>query len=644
MANSLDTEGRSRWERLSPPVETAVGVLIVLCSVAYAIDLPRRLALSVYDAQLLVASLGLALVAGFLAMARRANQPAIRGIHVLVALAVLAVAAYVAVTYVETSMEAPYLPGWLVALSAVLFGALMLSLLPSAGAGILVVVLIFLVYGLLGHLLPGALQSRETSPSELVVYLALDPNGMLGTALKVAVVIVVPYLLFGQLLGACGAAEFFNDLALAAMGRFRGGPAKVAVAASAFFGSISGSAVGNVVGTGVVTIPMMKRAGFAPSYAGAVEAVASTGGQIVPPVMGAAAFIMADYMGADYSAVMLAALPSALLYYLAIFINVDLRAARQGIRRIDPSQMPSATSALKSGWHFILPFAVLFYTLFALNMRPERSAVLAAVTLLATSMIFGYRGKRVRISQIWGVIGDAGRASLDLIIVCAAAGIIIGVLNLSGLGFNLTMHIIDASSGSVVLLAVITALISIVLGMGMPTVGVYILLATLVAPALIEVGIPEMAAHLFVFYFGLMSMITPPVALASFAAANIAQARSWDTSLEAMKIAWPAYIVPFLFLFAPALILQDTPLAVAWALASAVIGIFAVTAGIVGYLRTPVGPVIRSALVLGGILSLLPDGLFPGAIWTDIIGIAMVGACVAIPASLAARGFGAQRG
>jgi len=620
-----------RAQRALLRIEGMVGVLIVSLSVAYAADLQRKVGLSIYDAQLLVASLALALIAGFLAMARNAGSVVLRVMDLACAVTVLGVGTYLAVTYVDTSMEAPYMPGWLVALCTVIFGALLLNLKSSAGIGILAVVLIFLAYGLFGHLMPGELQSRETTPAELIMYLVIDPNGILGTALKVAVVVVVPYLLFGQLLATCGAGDFFNDLATAGIGRFRGGPAKVAVIASALFGSVSGSAVGNVVGTGVVTIPMMKRAGFRPAYAGAVEAVASTGGQLVPPVMGAAAFIMADYLNVDYGDVMLAALPSALLYYLAIFINVDLRAGKRGIRAVDPGEMPSALAALAAGWYFVLPFAVLFYTLFAMNMRPERAAVLSILVLLLSSFVFGYKGRRIHALQLWDTLGHAGRAALDLIIICAAAGLIIGVLNVSGLAFNLTMHIIDASGNSVIMLAAITAVISIVLGMGMPTVGVYILLATLVAPALVKVGIPPMSAHLFVFYFGLMSMITPPVALASFAAAKIADASAWETSLEAMRLAWPAYIVPFLFLFAPSLILQGSVLQVAWALVSAVIGIFAVTAGIVGYLRGPTGPLVRVLLVVGGILSLIPARLFPGAIWTDAVGLALLFLCLIMP-------------
>ncbi|RQW73112.1 TRAP transporter fused permease subunit [Halomonas sp. YLB-10] len=519
------------------------------------------------------------------------------------------------------------MPGWLIVLSGVVFAAMMLNLPKSAGVGIMAVVLLFMGYGLFGHLVPGELQSRPTSLSELLVYLAIDANGMLGTALKVAVVVVVPYMLFGKLLARCGAADFFNDVALAGMGRFRGGPAKVAITASGLFGSISGSAVGNVVGTGVVTIPMMKRAGFPSTYAGAVEAVASTGGQLVPPVMGAAAFIMADLIGIDYSDVMLAALPSAFLYYLAIFINVDLQAAKHGIRSIERAEIPSGWQSLRQGWHFLLPFVVLFYTLFTLNMRPERAAVLSILTLLVVSLVFGYRGKRISLRDIIFVVSSAGSAAANLVIVCAAAGMIIGVLNLSGLAFNLTLHIINASGGNVVILAFITALISVILGMGMPTVGVYILLATLVAPALVEFGIPIIAAHLFVFYFGLLSMVTPPVALAAFAAANIANTKAWSTSASAMRLAWPAYVVPFLFLFAPSLILEGSPIGVLWALASATLGIYMVTSGIVGYMRGSRGTAFRGALILGGILALIPAGLFSFGFYSDIAGLMIFLAC-----------------
>lgn len=625
-------------------LEGLAGTLIVLLSIAYAGDIHRYLGLSIYDAQLLAAGLTLALTTGFLAIARRAAGGMLCVLALMAAAVTFGVGGYLSVDYISITMEAPYLPMWLMLLSGALLGSLLLNIVPSVGYGVLAVVLVFIAYGLFGHLMPGAFRSRETLPSELLIYLATDANGMLGTALKVAVVIVIPYLLFGKLLSACGAANFFNDGALALMGRFRGGPAKVAVTASSLFGSISGNAVGNVVGTGVVTIPMMKRAGFKPAYAGAVEATASTGGQLVPPVMGAAAFIMADMIQVDYVNIMLAALPAAILYYVAIFINVDLRAGRRNLLAVPREEIPSGWRVLKAGWHFLIPFAVLFYALFALNMRPERAAVIATVALLFASFVFGYKGERMKVREIIPLIADTGRSALDLIIVCAAAGIIIGVLNISGLAFNLTLNIVAASGNSVIVLAVITALISVVLGMGMPTVGVYILLATLVAPALVEVGVPVIAAHLFVFYFGLLSMITPPVALASFAAANIAGASSWATSMESMKLAWPAYIVPFLFIFTPALTFDGTWQQILWTLGTAILGIYMVTAAIVGFFRRSIDIGERAVIGVAGLLALLPASLLPGFIWTDVVGlIAFCGLYVSIRPSPYARDVGALR-
>lgn len=605
-------------------VANALSLAVVILPIAYAANLQRHLGLAVYDAQLLVGVLTIALSRWFLAVYLSTKSASLFRALALAASAVtLAVGLYVALFFPQISFEAPFMPPWLVAISAVIFAALMISIPRGVGLGILVVVLLFLAYGLFGHLLPGEFRSRPSTPAELVVYLAIDANGILGTALKVGVVIVIPYLLFGQFLARCGAADFFNDIALAGMGRFRGGPAKVAVTASGFFGSISGSAVGNVVGTGVVTIPMMKRSGFKGFYAGAVEAVASTGGQLVPPVMGASAFIMADFIGVDYAVIMLAALPSAFLYYLAVFVNVDLNAGKSGVAAIDRSLLPSSLETLKLGWHFLVPFVVLFYGLFELNMRPERAAVWAIISLLVVSLIFGYKGKRMYLRGIAGIAIDAGSAAIALIIVCAAAGLIIGVLNISGLAFNLTFHIINASGNSVVVLALITALISIVLGMGMPTVGVYILLATLVAPALVEVGVPVIAAHLFVLYFGLLSMVTPPVALAAFAGANIAHASPWQTSVTAMKLAWPAYIIPFLFIFAPSLVLEGDWQQVLLAITSAALGIVMVTAAMVGFLRNALSPLLRLLLGVGGVLCLLPAELFDQAFWTDVSGVAI---------------------
>ena len=340
--------------------------------------------------------------------------------------------------------------------------------------------------------------------------------------------------------------------------------------------------------------------------------------------MGAAAFIMADFIQVSYTEVVLAALLPGLLYYLALFLNVDLIAARAGIAPVRSDALPRVHETLRRGWYFVVPFAVLFYALFALHMRPERAAMWASATLLAGHYLFAARGTRLSPIELLRLVVAAGSAAKELIIVCAAAGLIIGVLNQSGLAFNLTMHIVAAAGGSIVLLAVITACISIVLGMGMPTVGVYILLATLVVPSLVTAGVPVMAAHLFVFYFGLLSMITPPVALASFAASNIAGASAMATSLAAMRLGWTAYVVPFLFLFAPSLLLDGSVWHIAFSVTTAIAGIFVITAAMVGYLRGPLTLLMRLALAATGLAILIPADIAGPAIWINLVGLALL--------------------
>ena len=293
------------------------------------------------------------------------------------------------------------------------------------------------------------------------------------------------------------------------MGRYRGGSAKIAVTASSLFGSISGSAVSNVVSTGVITIPLMRKGGYPAHAAGAIEAVASTGGQLMPPMMGAAAFVMAEFLQIGYRDVVLAALIPAILYYVALFIQADLFAARGGITRVDPELIPARLKVLRAGWPYIVPFAVVILCLFHFNLRPHASALWAAGSLIPIGLLLGYKGERMSWRAAVAALGRTGAIVVQIVMIGAMAGIVIGVLNITGLGFALTQAIIQFAGGNLFLILVLAALISIVLGMGMPTLGVYLLLATLVAPSMVEVGIRPMAAHLFALYFGMLSMITP---------------------------------------------------------------------------------------------------------------------------------------
>jgi TRAP transporter 4TM/12TM fusion protein len=493
----------------------------------------------------------------------------------------------------------------------------------TAGISLVVVVLGGVAYAMFGTHLPGVFQSRPVEFTRLLVYLGLDTNALLGSPVSIGVTVVVPFILMGQILSRCGGSEFFTDLARALMGRYRGGSAKIAVVGSAFFGMISGSAVANVSAVGVVTIPMMKRAGFPAKVAAAVEAVGSTGGQLMPPVMGAAAFLMAEILQVSYASVALAAAIPALLYYMALFFQVDLEAAKRGILGEEVDKLPRAAEVLRAGWYFPIPFAVLIGALMIFGLRAEYCALLATAVLIFCALVFGYKGRRYSVAQVLRASISTGGAVIDLIMICAAAGMFIGILNISGLAFGLTLQLLTITGQNVLLLLVITAALGVLLGMGMPTVGVYIIMATLIAPALVKAGITPMAAHMFVLYFGIMSMVTPPVALAAFAAANIGGADPNQTGWTAMRIGWSAYIIPFLFVFSPSLLMQGDALTIAFAVVTASLGVWVGTIGVVGFFSAPIPPLLRVLFILAGVLLLIPADAFRGAVFTDIIGLAL---------------------
>ena len=535
-------------------------------------------------------------------------------------------AGYAAVNYAtifETLFQRPT--------DATIAGAILIVLVLEAlrratGNFLAAVVGLFLVYGLVGHLVPGELQGREVAPDRLAVYLAMDSNGMLGMPLMVTATVVVMFVLFGSFLTAAGGGQFFTDLSMAGMGRFRGGSAKIAIVASALFGSISGSAVANVASTGVITIPLMKDTGFRARLSGAVESVASTGGQLMPPVMGAAAFLMAEFLQVGYHTVMIAALVPALVYFFAVFVQVDLIAARDGITAIPADRIPSGRAVFRGGWYFLVPFAVLIAALFWWRLRPGEAAFWSVVALIPLGLLFRYDGKGLTIPALWEGLCSAGRIVVDIVLIGAAAGLIIGVLNITSLGFALTLSLIDFAGGNLILLLIMSAVLSVILGMGMPTVGVYVLLATLIAPSLIELGVEPIAAHLFVMYFGMMSMITPPVAIAAFTASVIAKAPPVATAVSAVGLAWTAFVVPFVFVFEPAVLLNGPPGRIVLDIARLLLGVWLFSASLVGQLFTPLGTVRRIAFAVVGLCALLPQPALPmgaAALW-GTLGLALL--------------------
>jgi TRAP transporter 4TM/12TM fusion protein len=417
------------------------------------------------------------------------------------------------------------------------------------------------------------------------------------------------FILMGQLLFAAGGGQFLTDLAMAIMGRRRGGAAKIAVIASALFGSISGTAVSNVASTGVLTIPMMRRSGYSAVNAAAIEAVSSTGGQLMPPIMGAAAFLIAEFLEIDYADVIVAALIPALLYYTAIFIQVDLLAARYDIAVVK-EDIPRFRTVIAAGWHFILPVVVLLYALFELSVEPEVAALYASVFIVIFGLIRGYGDKKLRFRDILSTLPNTSLICMQLFMILGGAGFVIGVLNITGLGGALALALVHMGGGNLALLLIIAAVVCIVLGMGMPTVGVYILLATLVAPAIVESGVPELSAHMFIFYFGMMSMITPPIALAAFAAAAISKSSPIQTGWASMKLGWVAYIIPFAFVASPALLMDGGTVEILLISTMCLTGVYFFSVAVIGFFSRFLGPVMRTLLVIAGLGSLLPYTFF----------------------------------
>ncbi len=600
---------------------TALASLMTLGSVAWALDVHIIFELDLYPAQFFAAILTLALPLSFIALPakRKSKRDFVPWYDWLLAAVGFGLMGYLTWSYQDVVDLILLRPTDVVAAGMIIIPLSLEGLRRATGNTLPIIAISFILYAVLGHFADGRLAARPTDWQKLTAYLTLDVNGILGVPLAVASTIVIAFLLFGQLLNISGGSRFFTDIAMISMGRFRGGPAKIAVVASGLFGSISGSAVANVAATGVITIPMIKKTGYPAHKAAAIEAVASTGGQLMPPVMGASAFLMAEFLQVPYGEVVLAALLPGLLYYFALFIQADLEAAKLGAAGVDDADSPSAKGVL-SGLYFIIPFAVLIVALFKFNQTPQMSALIAAVVLVVMAVAFGYKGERPGLMQLLQAIKGAGMASLDIVMVCVAAGIVIGVLGISGLGFNLTLALVQIGEGSLPLLLLLSAGVCIVLGMGLPTVGVYVLLATLVAPALIKVGVEPIAAHLYVMYFGMMSMITPPVAIAAFAAAGIAGSDPMKTGWAALRFGWMAYVVPFLFVMSPTLLLMGETGDISLAIVTALLGVWLVSIAMAGYLFERVGPRMRVAFAVTGLLTLMPAGAFAGAVITDLVG------------------------
>jgi TRAP transporter 4TM/12TM fusion protein len=425
----------------------------------------------------------------------------------------------------------------------------------TVGWPIVIVALVFLVYAYFGPYMPGLLAHRGYSFARIFPFLYLTDAGIFGIPLGVSSRFILLFVIFGAVLERAGAGIFFRDLSLALVGRFTGGPAKAAIIFSAFIGSLTGSSTANVVTTGTFTIPLMKKVGYKPAFAAGVEADASTGGQILPPVMGAAAFVMAEYVGVRYIDVIVAAAIPAFFYFATSYYMVHYRSLKEGLVGLPKEELPILKDVLKSGAYFFLPLVLLIVFL-VLGFSPSRAVFYAIMATIALSWLKAET--RLGPVELFWTLAEGVKKALEVIAACAVAGIIIGMVTMTGLGLKFST-IIEALSGGYLLAGLFFSLIaSLILGMGVPTTAKYIILATLVAPALVTMGAPLLAAHLFILYFGTDADITPPVGLAAYAAAGIARANPLETGWEAFKMGITAYVVPFCFIYGPALLMQGT--------------------------------------------------------------------------------------
>src|SRR5690625_1802256 len=485
-----------------------------------------------------------------------------------------------------------------------------------------VLALIFLSYPFFSHLpsLPRMLMTRQFDIGDIFGQMYLKTEGLFSTAIGASVQFIFLFILFVAILARSGMGQLFNDLAMALAGQRRGGPAKVAVISSGFMGSINGAAVANVVGTGAFTIPLMKRIGYHRNFAGAVEASASVGGQILPPIMGASAFIMAETTGISYATIAFAALLPAILYYLAVIMQVHYRAGKENLQGVSRENIPDVIEVLKERGHLLLPIIGLIVMLYYKIPIGFAAFYTIGLTIIVASL---RKTTRMGIQDILKALEDGARQSLSVMIACAVVGIIIGVVNLTSFGTVMTSAITGIGAGSLFLTLFFTMISSLILGMGLPSIPAYIITATMVAPALAEFGIPILVAHMFVFYFGIFANITPPVALAAFAGAGISGGNPMLTGFQALKLSLAGFIIPYMFVYNPAMLMIDATniavnatefdlppiMSIIIIILTSIVGIIALSAAIEGFFKTDMNIIQRLILVVVAILSIATDTL-----------------------------------
>ncbi|MEM6322212.1 MAG: TRAP transporter fused permease subunit [Pseudomonadota bacterium] len=576
-----------------------------------------------FGVPLLVATGG-AIVLGWFEKRGRGNFAAS---DLVLSIAAVAVALYLVTIYgtaARNSVGTPFVPIG-VAFAATAGAAMIMELTRRvAGMALVIITGVFLLYVFTAHLLPGILAVQNPYSWQRFFGHVYSDAGILGPTTAVSSTYIILFIIFAAFLQASKVGDYFVNFAFAAAGRARGGPAKVSIFASGLMGMINGTSAGNVVATGSLTIPLMKKVGYEKKTAGAVEAAASTGGQIMPPIMGAGAFIMAEITGIPYQEIAIAAIIPAVLYFVSVYFMVDFEAAKLGMRGMREDELPKLNKMIRQVYLFV-PIIILIYALF-LGYSVIRAGTLATVAAAVVSWLTPHR---MGIRSILKAFELAGVMSIQIIAVCACAGIIVGVISLTGVGARFSAVLLDLAAASQLLALFFAMCIAILLGMGMPTTAAYAVAASVVAPGLVQLGIPQLTAHFFVFYFAVLSAITPPVALASYAAAGISGANPMETSVSSFKIGIAAFIVPFMFFYNSALLMDGSVLEILRAAITAIVGVFLLSSGVQGWF---VGGrsawFIRAALIVAALF------LIAGGLVTDLIGVG-----VAVATFLAQRVF-----
>lgn len=536
-------------------------------------------------------------------------------------LGIMALFALGGCAYITILDENLQLRAGIVYASDILFAILLIIAIFEAcrrkmGNPLVIITLVFVAYAFLGKYIPGFLNQPGMTLKKFTSLVYLTTDGIFGSPLYASASYVVLFVLLGAIMSVSGIGDYMTNLATSLFGHMRGGPAKVAVVASGFFGSISGSPTANVIGTGTFTIPMMKKNGFEPEFAAAVEATASTGGAIMPPIMGSTAFIMAEMLGIPYTAVAKAALIPAILYFLAVLFGVDIYAAKHGLKGIPRSQLPKVRSMLKQ-IYMLAPLIFLIFCMAVFNMTIVRSGLL---TIIVTLVLVEINPKTRMTKEQWLQIPvQTVKSAVSVGIACAMAGIISGVIMGSGLGYRISSILTSGAGTSMLLLLVLTMVVSLIMGMGVPTTAAYLVLASLVAPTMIQLGIPPLAAHMFIFYFGCISSITPPVALAAYAGAGLAGCDPNKTGYKAFRLAFCSFLMPYLFVYNPVLLMEGGVLDILWSLVTALIGAYLLASGFEGFFfRWSLKWFERPLMILGAVMLIVPGMV------TDLVGIAII--------------------